>query len=319
MKKHPFIFSVVLGLILPWLMFSAAETFYHREQSEQEIQFQSTQPAESVMLNVQMPDGEIETLEIEAYLVGVLLGEMPANFEIEALKAQAVAARTFALKSMKSNYKHKTFDLCTDSSCCQNYYRTNSYLADGGTQDSVDKVSSAVAESAARVLLYNGELIEATFFSCSGGKTEDALAVWGTDVPYLQAIDSPGEENATHYMDTIVLSVHEFQRKLSRELSGLPGNWIENVSYTAGGGVDTIKIGGQTYTGMEIRKLLGLNSTAFIISQVGDSFTITTKGFGHRVGMSQYGADAMAVAGKSYEEILTYYYPGTYLSDYRDI
>ena len=163
------------------------------------------------------------------------------------------------------------------------------------------------------VLTYQGELIEATYFSCSGGSTEDAVAVWGTDVPYLRATDSPGEENAAHYTDTVTFTPAEFANALSLELTGNPAGWLGKVTYTAGGGVDTMEIGGISFKGTALRKILNLRSTAFTMSAGENGITVTTKGYGHRVGMSQYGADAMAVAGSSFAEILAHYYRGTTL------
>ena len=136
------------------------------------------------------------------------------------------------------------------------------------------------------------------------------MAVWGSDVAYLQAVDSPGEEKATHYVDTVSFSLQEFADKLGVKLSG---NWLGKITYTDGGSVDTIMIGSHKFTGTQMRQKLGLRSTAFVIAPVGNSVTVTTKGFGHRVGMSQYGAEAMAVQGKTYKEILAHYYPGTTL------
>ena len=168
------------------------------------------------------------------------------------------------------------------------------------------------------VLSYQGELIEATYFSCSGGSTEDAVAVWGTDVPYLQAVASPGEENAAHYSDTVTFKAEEFASLLGLDLTGAPKSWIGPVSYTEGGGVDTMEIGGVRFKGTTLRSALGLRSTAFSVSCTNDAVTITTRGFGHRVGMSQYGADAMAVNGSTFEEILSYYYQGTELTQWID-
>ena len=138
--------------------------------------------------------------------------------------------------------------------------------------------------------------------------------MWGTEFPYLQAVASPGEEKAAHYTDTVRFSAGAFQDALGVKLSGSPGSWFRDVTYTDGGGVDTIVIGGTGYRGTELRSLLGLRSTAFSISTTEDTVTITTRGYGHRVGMSQYGADAMAVTGSACPEILAHYYPGTTLT-----
>ena len=180
----------------------------------------------------------------------------------------------------------------------------------------MDKVTRAVSETIGQVLIYDGELIEATYFSCSGGQTEDAKAVWGSDIPYLQSTNSPGEEKATHFVDTVKFTLEEFAECLDLDPSGNAKSWIGKTTYTQGGGVDTMYICGQEYKGTTLRQKLGLRSTAFAISIVGSTVTITTKGYGHRVGMSQYGAEAMAVQGQSYSKILSHYYQNTRLVTY---
>ena len=138
------------------------------------------------------------------------------------------------------------------------------------------------------------------------------MAVWGTDFPYLRATDSPGEESAAHYMDTVTFSKEEFADALGLDLTGSPASWLGLATYTAGGGVNTMFIGGQEFKGTELRSRLGLRSTAFTMRAEGDTVTVTTRGFGHRVGMSQYG-DAMALLGSDFEQILSHYYQGTVL------
>lgn len=263
---------------------------------------------------VRWKTGEAEKLDMDAYLLGVVLAEMPADFEMEALKAQAVVARTYTRKAYLTDGKHGDGSVCTDPGCCQAYISEEDYLAKGGTQEGADKVRFAVEATTGYVLTYGEELIEATYFSCSGGSTEDAAAVWGTDYPYLQAVDSPGEENAPHDMDTVTFTPAEFQEALGAELSGSPRSWIGTTTYTEGGGVASMAIGGETYTGTQLRSLLGLRSTAFTVLTEDEEITVTTRGFGHRVGMSQYGADAMAVTGSGFREILSHYYPGTTLT-----
>jgi len=178
-------------------------------------------------------------------------------------------------------------------------------------------VKKAVESTRLQVLYYNGELIEATYFSCSGGLTEDAEAVWGSEIAYLRSVQSPGEEAATHYTDTVTFYVHEMASRLGISSPQNSYDWIKNISYTDGGGVDSIQVGDVEFRGTAFRQLLGLRSTAFAITTLGNTVTITTKGFGHRVGMSQYGADAMAVQGSTYEQILHHYYQGVELAEYR--
>lgn len=270
------------------------------------------QPESKLKVSVLTDTGVVQ-MELEEYICCVVLAEMPADFEPEALKAQAVVARTYTCRK-RGDSKHSSADVCTDPSCCQAFCSPEYFLENGGAEDALEKVRSAVYDTKGEVLFYNGEFIEATYFSCSGGKTEDAQAVWGTDVPYLQSVSSPGEENATHYTDTVIFSLVQLCDKLGVSQSALLDYGIGSISYTNGGGVETIVIGGITFSGTRVRQMLGLRSTAFVITWAGESVAVTTKGFGHRVGMSQYGAEAMAVAGSNYREILYHYYQGTVLS-----
>ena len=270
-------------------------------------------------LPVRMPDGAVREMELETYLVGVVLGEIPGDFAPEAQKAQAVVARTFALRQ-KAHPKHEQAAVCTDPSCCQCWIDPESYLAQPGRDDGeVQRAKEAVRATSGEVLTYEGELIEATYFSCSGGRTEAAAAVWGSDVPYLQSVDSPGEEPlAAHDRDKTELPAEEFAALLKEEepaadFSGPESGWVGQTVWTAGGGVETIELGGVRFRGIRLRTLLGLRSTAFTIRAEEGAVTITTRGYGHRVGMSQYGAQAMAQEGKTYAEILAHYYVGTRL------
>lgn len=308
--------SLLMGLVLPGILLNTADYFLNQPTAvseNQESEAQMKDPAGEMRMLLRNADGSKTEMNLDAYLVGVVLAEMPASFETEALKAQAVAARTYTLKALKTGGKHGDGSVCTKASCCQAYMTEADYSARGGTQEAVDKIRSAVTSTSGRVLTFAGELIEATYFSCSGGTTEDAAAVWGVDFPYLQSVSSPGEENAVHYMDTVSFTPREFQNALGVILSGSPDSWFGETTYTEGGGVSTMLIGGESYSGTQLRELLKLYSTNFTIT-AGDVVTITTYGYGHRVGMSQYGADAMAVAGSGYEEILSHYYPGTELT-----
>jgi stage II sporulation protein D len=255
-------------------------------------------------------ENRIEDMELDEYLVGVLLGEMPAYFELEALKAQSVVARTYTLKSV-SGGKHSGAAVCTRSACCQAYVDPEEY--EGSAEDR-QKIHQAVEATSGMVLTYDGELIEATYFSCSGGRTEDAAAVWGTDFPYLRSVDSPGEEEASHYTDTITLGKSDFASALG--ISYTNGPLVGIATYTSGGGIAQITIGGKIFSGVQLRQLLGLRSTVITMEEETDSIVITTMGFGHRVGMSQYGADAMAATGSSCAEILSHYYQGTKIQRY---
>lgn len=304
------------GLILPGLLLNFAAMVLEEKEAQipETTAIQQTQP-ETVALPVLLRRPEAVTREdMDAYLVGVVLAEMPTSFEIEALKAQAVAARTYARKAWETGGKHGDGSVCTDPACCQAYIEPEDYLSRGGTQEGLEKVENAVLQTSGYVLTYGGALIEATYFSCSGGSTESAVAVWGTDYPYLRAVESPGEDKAIHDRDTVTFSAEKFQEALGVSLGGAPAEWFREVTYTDGGGVASMTIGDKSYTGQQLRSALGLRSTAFSMEVQENTIVITTRGYGHRVGMSQYGADAMAVQGKDFREILAHYYQGTDLT-----
>ena len=251
-------------------------------------------------------EDKVLLMDLETYVLHVLQGEMPSSFHIEALKAQAVAIRTYTLRSMSKGKKHMFADVCTDSTCCQAY---NAIAKDRRTYE------SAVESTFGQVLTFENDLIEATYFSSSGGRTEAAEDVWGSARPYLQSKASHGEEKSPYHVNQTLLPVDTFLDKLGMELAQGQSCEISVVAYTKGGGVRTLRVCHQIFTGLQLRQKLSLRSTAFTIELLGDTVQITTKGNGHRVGMSQYGANAMAAKGSTYQEILAYYYPGTDLID----
>lgn len=314
--------ALVLGFVVPWMMLILLSSLPGRN-GEKHVEsttypYQTEQisvESEQIRLDVVTSEGAKPML-LEEYITGVVLAEMPAQFESEALKAQAVVARTYALRRLEQGGKHSDGAVCTDSDCCQGYRSADQYASGGGSKENIEKIRQAVMSTAGQVLTYKGELIEATYFSCSGGQTEDALAVWGADIPYLKSTASPGEENAAHYTDTVHMTLEEFIACVDTQLPDDPRDWFGPVRYTAGGGVDTIRIGERTYKGTEVRAMLALRSTDFTMRYTGKDIEIVTRGFGHRVGMSQYGADAMAAAGYSYDQILAHYYQGTTLQDW---
>jgi stage II sporulation protein D len=270
-------------------------------------------PEEEITLVVLSDTGNLRQMALEEYLVGVVLSEMPAGFADDALMAQAVVARTYTCKRMDGS-KHISAAICMNPACCQGYLSPEDYMEQGGSRASVDKIARAVQETRGCVLEYEGNLIDATYFSCSGGWTEDAVAVWGMDVPYLQAVESPGEEDAPRYTSRISFTPENFQILTGCQGEGELSEWFGEVTYTDGGGVDTIRICGKSYSGKELRKALGLRSTIFQVHIRNGEIVFETKGYGHRVGMSQYGAEAMAVLGSSYQQILAHYFQGTELT-----
>lgn len=305
--------AIWMGMAVPGLILAILVMFWEKDKPESNTEPETLAAPVSLSVLVRWPDERVEQMDMDEYLTGVVLAEMPAFFEPEALKAQAVAARTYARKAAVTGGKHGDGSVCTDYTCCQAYLSPEEYLEKGGIRDDIQKVRSAVLDTSGYVLTYNGELIEAVYFSCSGGKTEDAAAVWGTDYPYLRSTDSPGEEGAAFYSDRKVFTPEEFENALGIVLSAEPAQWFGEVTRTAGDGVDTMEIGGLKFSGVELRTALGLRSTAFTITVQENMIQVETLGYGHRVGMSQYGADAMAAAGSDYQQILSHYYPGTVL------
>ncbi|MDD6023704.1 MAG: stage II sporulation protein D [Oscillospiraceae bacterium] len=249
--------------------------------------------------------GEEREMTMEDYLTGVLMGEMPASFQMEALKAQAVAARTYTMKRLASGGT-----LSDDPSVCQAFISPEKAQEKLGSQweQLLRKLRQAVTDTEGQVLTYDGDLISATYFSCSGGRTESAQAVWGGDVPYLISVESPGEEECADYETTKTMTREAVMDALMVDSLG-----VSDVTYTEGGGVDTMVIGGKTFSGRELRGLLGLKSTCFTMELTEKEAIFTVRGYGHRVGLSQEGAEAMALEGKDYREILQWYYPGTEL------
>jgi len=310
--------ALFMGLVLPGVLLNFAVMLLSAPPQAplpaQTAPPPATAPRVALSMRFRNADADVREMDMDTYLTGVVLAEMPVSFETEALKAQAIVARTYARRAYETGGKHGDGSVCGESTCCQAYLSENDYLSKGGTLEGVSKVRAAVEATSGYVLTYEGSLIEATYFSCSGGSTEDAVAVWGTDYPYLRAVPSPGEENAVHDTDTVTFTPEQFQAALGCNLSGDPETWFGAVTYTNGAGVSTMVIGGVTYTGPKLRAMLGLRSTAFSIATGADGITITTRGFGHRVGMSQYGADAMAVTGSTCAEILAHYYQGTTLT-----
>ncbi len=295
--------SIFMGLLLPVLLIGGVGNLAEKAEMPS---FYTKDSAVSVCLT----DGT--ELALDAYLQRVLLGEMPISFEKEALKAQAVAARTYTAKAMAGG-KHGG-KLCTDSTCCQAFCDAAAFAS--FTPEEWEKAADAVRETDALVLTYDGALIEATFFSCSGGRTEDAVAVWGTDYPYLRSVESPGEEAAKYDTDSRLVSKRELETALEITLSDNAASWAGAVQLTSGGGVETIELGGKRFLGVYLRKALGLRSTAFTVTPEGDALRFDTRGYGHRVGLSQYGANAMAADGADFREILRHYYSGTALLNY---
>ena len=258
----------------------------------------------NIYINVRRNNGNIEKYELEEYIIGVVGAEMPVSFNKEALKAQSVVARTYALKSIKNN-KHLTSDNST-----QNFKDNNELKKMWGSSYNTyyNKIKSAVLETKGLYLSYNNDYVDAVYHSTSNGNTEDAVYVWGNTVPYLKSVSSEYDNTNKNYNSSITLTYNEISNKLKNSIDS--NTKFNIISRTSGNRVKEIEINGTTYSGVEFRKLLNLRSADFSIENNGANVVISTNGYGHGVGMSQYGANGMANNGSSYTDILLHYYTG---------
>ncbi len=269
--------------------------------------------------------GEIEEVNLEDYICGVVSNEMPANFEKEALKAQAVTARTYlASKKLNRCTLHEGIDIC-DSTHCQVYTSKEKRLEKWGADyanEYWNKIKEAVDETSGQILSYEGELVlYPQFFSTSSGQTENSEDVYLGEIPYLRSVASTGEESAPKYTSDKTLKISDFVYLLNSNFTNLNVT-VENIknnfnikSSSAAGGVIKLNINNVEIRGVDFRKALSLNSTNFTYEFNGDYITFHCKGYGHGVGMSQWGANAMAKNGSNYEEILKHYYTGVEITN----
>jgi|LSQX01.2.fsa_nt_gb stage II sporulation protein D len=267
-------------------------------------------------------EGKVVDMNLNEYLKGVVAAEMPADFHIEALKAQAVAARTYAYHRINNKEKgsyeetHKSADICTNPAHCKAWISKNkamdrwdSQVAEGNWE----KISRAVDSTLNIIITYNDEPIDAVFHSTSSGNTENSEEVWVSTVPYLRSVPSYGENLSPRYTSEVWVPLEEFKEKILSENNDVTFNEdvygdIEVPQRTEGGSVSIINIGGCNFKGTEIRRIFGLNSANFTVETDNEYIVFKVIGNGHGVGMSQYGANYFANEGKTYEEILKYYY-----------
>ncbi|NLW43990.1 MAG: stage II sporulation protein D [Syntrophomonadaceae bacterium] len=255
-------------------------------------------------------EGSVVELPLEEYLVGVVLAEMPASFNFEALKAQAVCARTYTLNRLFSPSGHnQPAEVCDDINHCQAYTTPAAYLESHPENEwAVQKVRQAVAVTRGEVITVDGELIEPVYHSTCGGHTEDSQAVWGYEHDYLQGVPCLWDGDSPHYRKTLNISIEEFRRLLGLDSKiPLPTARVES---TANGTVEKIAWGDNKLTGYQVRRALNLPSAKFTLTFGEETVAVTTVGSGHGVGLCQYGANGLAEEGKDYRQILHHYYRG---------
>lgn len=295
MKNKYLIFIIVVLSLITLLSSSKKRTTFLEEKNNQE---------NDINLTIKNTDSNNEqVINLEDYIIGVVAGEMPASFDDEALKAQAIAARTYAIYKMNST--SNTYDLTTDIS--NQVYITEDEMQKKWQNDFekyFNKVRNAVIATKDLIMEYDGKVISSYYFAMSNGKTEDVSLVFGEDRDYLKSVDSSWDENTKNFEVTKELTRKEFCQKLNISCDTIT---ISNIDKSASGRINSLTINGKNFKGTKLRTLLSLRSTDFNV-EVKDTIIITTKGYGHGVGMSQYGANEMAKKGYNYEQILKHYY-----------
>ena len=261
---------------------------------------------------------EIEEVPLDEYVTAVVSAEIPVDYDIEAIKAQSVATRTYTIYKIIHGSKHENADICDDASCCQAWISRENRIEKWGENgiDNMNKIIQAVNATVGEVITYEGQIINAFFHSNSGGKTETVSNVWGgTDLPYLQAVETAGEEEYSQYSSEVTFTKEELLNKLKESYKDIQIDFGNNESIkilelTDGNRVKTIRLGNKELSGVEARRIFGLKSANFNVTIKDEKITFKVTGNGHGVGMSQTGADALANQGKTYKEILSHFYTG---------
>ena len=263
---------------------------------------------------------EVEELNLDEYLCSVVSAEMPVDFDIEALKAQAIVARTYTIyKIIHNSNKHENADICDSANCCQAWISKEDRLnrwEESVRTENWNKIVTAVNETAGKIITYDGEPINAFFHASSGGTTEIPFNVWGGNgYPYLQVVETSGEEGYSQYSSQVILSESELIQKLKQKYNDIEIDYskedaIKIIENTESGRVRTVKFGNKEISGVEARTLIGLKSTNFTITKENENIIFDVIGYGHGVGMSQTGADSLAKQGYDAEKIIKHFYQG---------
>ena len=274
-------------------------------------------------VKVLMDNGEIKEIVLDEYLHGVLSAEMPASYEKEALKAQAIVARTYTMYKILKDKKHENCDICSNYACCQAWIDDNSKKEKW--KDKYDeynnKIKSAIDETKGKIITYENSPINALFHANSGGKTEIPINVWGGNYPYFAVVETSGENEYSGYASEIEISKEEFINKIKEkyndfEIDFLNENCIKILEYTESGRVKMIRIGNKEISGVELRSILSLKSSNFVYEILENTIKFKVIGYGHGVGLSQSGSDALARSGKNSDEIINHYYKNIEIINY---
>jgi stage II sporulation protein D len=263
---------------------------------------------------------EVENVPLETYVSRVIASEMPADFELEALKAQALAARTYIVNhKLHTNENDKKESDVTDTVQHQVYKDDKELKRQWGSdyEWKIDKIKKAVQETKGEILTYNSQPITPAFFSTSNGFTENSEDYWENELPYLRSVESHWDKSSPKFLDQKIFTLNQFENAMKVELNK-SGSLVMEVTRTKSNRVDELMIDGHKFSGRAVREKLELRSSDFKIKQKNDHLIFTTKGYGHGIGMSQYGANGMAKEGKTYKDIVNHYYKGVEISTVTD-
>ena len=267
---------------------------------------------------------KLQEMDLEEYILGVLAAEMPSKFDMEALKAQALAARTYTLMKAKS-FGGKGCDIHPEADVCTDFAHCQAFIDPKSIDYNYDKYKEAVLTTKGEVIVYDNALIQAVFHSTSGGKTENSEDIWTNKVPYLRSVSSEYEDDSPKLMTDLDVKINDFiaaMKKIDSKVqlsSKSIQNQVKVLDRSEGGRITRLSVGGKVLSGSAVRVALGLNSSNFNISYQGDTMKFTVIGNGHGVGLSQYGADGMAQKGSKYDEIVKHYYQGVEIVNIEDM
>lgn len=324
-KVGLYIIGVVLLCFIIPILFTEQFTTNNTVQLEENVIKEEEPPRVKVdkIKVLFTKENQIKEMDIDEYLYGVVSAEMPASYGMEALKAQAIVARTYTLYKIENNAsKHGDAGICTASTCCQAWISKEDRLAkwaEDTRNEYWNKVTNAVDSTKGKVITYEGKVINAFFHANSGGKTEPPVNVWGgTGYPYLQTVETSGEEGYSQYKSEVEFTKDELIKKLKEKYEDikLELNEVEIIERYESGRIKTIKFGNKQIAGVEARTILGLRSANFDIKLEGQKIKFIVYGYGHGVGMSQTGADSLAKQGQNYEQIIKHFYTGVEIENY---
>lgn len=326
-------FCILLPVLISVLFYgkneisSSESTKNIMKKSEQDKDTYETVDSTSPTITVyNCSTNKTEKMDIETFLYGVVASEMSSDFSEEALKAQAVAARTYIIYKIENNMTqgHNGADICTNSNHCQayaSYEELKNKKGDEWMNNSYPKIKQAVNDTKGHILTYDNKAILPLYFSTSSGKTENSEEVFSAQYPYLKSVSSPYEEQSPKYYTEKKINKNDFVNLLKKNYSSISissenlNNTVKILDRTTAGSVNTIQVGNKKITGRNMRTIFGLNSSNFDLGFNGDTVIFKVKGYGHGVGMSQWGAEGMAQKNYKYDEILFHYYTDTQIKD----